>query len=155
MTEKAEEATPALFNVTDDGNTYMDEVAITSKAMRTAEIMRNFNAAPIYYTVALCMRWIKKASAPPMAMLVFLRGIAYPLKWAEGRNPSGISGKATVRRALLDDRDGICRSKTFGDEQIADEEFIQGWKRTGEIAAKGKRGRALATLRRSAEIWYV
>jgi hypothetical protein len=46
------------------------------------------------------------------------------------------------------------RVKTFGDEEIADEEFIRGWKQTGEIAAKGKRGRALATFRRSAEIWF-
>jgi len=162
QTEKAKKVSPALINATstsEDGNTYMDEVLITSKAMRTAEIMRNFNVAPIYYTVALCMRWIKKASVPPMALLVFLRGIAYPLKWREGRNPSSISSRAAVRRRLFGIRgasapaDGT-RTKTFGDEQIADEEFIQGWKRTGEIAAKGRRGRALATLRRSAEIWF-
>lgn len=146
----------ALSNTTSssaDGNTYMDEISVTSKRMRTAEIFRNFNVAPIYYTIALCMRWIQKASVPPMAMLMFFRGIAYPFKWREGK-------KASARRRLFGGKKAASdpevegRTKTFGDEQIADEEFIQGWKRTGEIAAKGKRGRALATFRRSAEIWF-
>jgi hypothetical protein len=130
--------------------TYMDEVANTSKRMRTAEILRNFNVAPIYYTIALCMRWIQKASVPPMGMLMFLRGLAYPLKWRDG---TGMVGKAR-RRMRASSAPVNARVKTFGDEQIADEEFIQGWKRTGEIAAKGKRGRAFATFRRSAEIWF-
>eukprot|EP00581_Thalassiosira_minuscula_P007964 CAMPEP_0183711900 /NCGR_PEP_ID=MMETSP0737-20130205/7240_1 /TAXON_ID=385413 /ORGANISM="Thalassiosira miniscula, Strain CCMP1093" /LENGTH=1086 /DNA_ID=CAMNT_0025940469 /DNA_START=60 /DNA_END=3320 /DNA_ORIENTATION=- len=138
-----------------DANNYMDEVAVTSRRMRTAEIMRNFNVAPIYYTIALCMRWVQKASVPPMAMLMFLRGLAYPFKWGEGRNPTS-KRKAAVRKRLFGSREAPTegRTKTFGDEQIADEEFIQGWKRTGEIAAKGRRGRALATFRRSAEIWF-
>mmetsp|Transcript_14704 Transcript_14704/g.33757 ORF Transcript_14704/g.33757 Transcript_14704/m.33757 type:complete len:765 (+) Transcript_14704:64-2358(+) len=130
----------------------MNDVAVTSKVMRTSEIIRNFNVAPVYYSVALSLRWMRKASVPPMAMLVFLRGLAYPVKWREG-NPR----KAAARRRLFGRRrvkpvDG--RTKTFGNEEIADEEFIQGWKRTGEIAAKGRRGRALATFRRSAEIWF-
>ena len=134
---------------------YMDEVSVTSKKMRTSEIIRNFNVAPIYYSAALAMRWIQKASAPPMAMLMFLRGIAYPLKWREG----GINSGASARRRRLFGRKAAPvaagdRTKTFGDVQIADEEFISGWKRTGEIAAKGRRGRALATFRRSAEIWF-
>ncbi len=134
---------------------YMDEVSVASKKMRTSEIIRNFNVAPIYYSVALAMRWIQKASAPPMAMLMFLRGIAYPLKWREG----GINSGTAARRRRLFGRKAASiaegdRTKTFGDVQIADEEFISGWKRTGEIAAKGRRGRALATFRRSAEIWF-
>ena len=133
---------------------YMDEVTAASKKMRTSEIIRNFNVAPIYYSAALAMRWLQKASAPPMAMLMFLRGIAYPLKWRDGGYGDG---KATRRRRLFGKKATPAaggRTKTFGDVQIADEEFISGWKRTGEIAAKGKRGRALATFRRSAEIWF-
>lgn len=140
------------YNNGTNTTTYMDEVANTSKRMRTAEILRNFNVAPIYYTIALCMRWIQKASVPPMGMLMFLRGLAYPLKWRDG---TGVVGKARRRmRGASSSTPANVRVKTFGDEQIADEEFIQGWKRTGEIAAKGKRGRALATFRRSAEIWF-
>lgn len=133
---------------------YMDEVSVASKKMRTSEIIRNFNVAPIYYSVALAMRWIQKASAPPMAILMFLRGIAYPLKWREG----GINSGTVARRRLFGRKATSIaegdRTKMFGDVQIADEEFISGWKRTGEIAAKGRRGRALATFRRSAEIWF-
>lgn len=133
--------------------TYMSDISRTSKRMRTKEIMRNFNVAPIYYTIALCMRWVQKASVPPMAMLMVLRSIAYPLKWAEGTQ-SASGGSRLFGKAKKSAVEVNGRTKTFGDEQIADEEFIQGWKRTGEIAAKGKRGRAIATFRRSAEIWF-
>ena len=141
-----------------DGATYMDEIAIASKKMKTSEILRNLNVAPIYYTVALAMRWVQKASAPPLAVLMFLRGAAYPVKWREGRTTprrrkAAARKRLFGRKATSDDNSGE-RTKTFGGEQIADEEFIQGWKRTGEIAAKGRRGRALATFRRSAEIWF-
>lgn len=150
-------------NVTDveNGKNYMNEVALTSRRMRTKEIMRNFNVAPIYYTIALFMRWAEKAAVPPMAMLMFLRGLAYPLKWREG-GKNKFDDSARKRRRLFGGKRkaadaataGVGRTKKFGNEVVADEEFIQGWKRTGEIAAKGKRGRAWATLRRSAEIWF-
>jgi hypothetical protein len=143
----------------ENGKNYMNEVALASKGMRTKEIMRNFNVAPIYYTIALFMRWAEKATVPPMAMLMFLRGLAYPLKWREGgKNKFDDSSRKRRRlfggRAAAASTAGVGRTKKFGNEEVADEEFIQGWKRTGEIAAKGKRGRAWATLRRSAEIWF-
>jgi hypothetical protein len=137
---------------------YMNEVTQASRKMRTADILRNFNVAPIYYTIALFMRWAEKAAVPPMAMLMFLRGLAYPLKWREGGGATKDSAKK--RRRLFGGKATATppafngRTKLFGNEEIADEQFIQGWKRTGEIAAKGKRGRAWATLRRSAEIWF-
>ena len=141
-----------------DGATYMNEVALTSKRMRTREIMRNFNVAPIYYTIALFMRWAQKATVPPMAMLMFLTGLAYPLKWRDG-GQVGAKERARKRMRLFGgkaviDTTSNARTKKFNNEEVPDEEFIQGWKRTGEIAAKGKRGRAWATLRRSAEIWF-
>ena len=141
-----------------DEGTYMNEVASTSKRMRTREIMRNFNVAPIYYTIALFMRWAQKATVPPMAMLMFLTGLAYPLKWRDGGHV-GAKERARKRRRLFGGKAVIdttlnARTKKFNNEEVPDEEFIQGWKRTGEIAAKGKRGRAWATLRRSAEIWF-
>ena len=155
MSQQLGEMRKSGTNTTDsvDGKTYMDEIAVTSKKMKTAEILKNLNVAPIYYSVALGLRWIKKASAPPLAALYFLKGASYPVKWREGR-----TRRKAARKRLFGSRsssaDADVRTKTFGDEQIADEEFIQGWKRTGEIAAKGKRGRALATFRRSSEIWF-
>ena len=155
MSQQLGEMRKSGTNSTDsvDGKTYMDEIAVTSKKMKTAEILKNLNVAPIYYSVALGLRWIKKASAPPLAALYFLKGASYPVKWREGR-----TRRKAARKRLFGSRssaaDTDVRTKTFGDEQIADEEFIQGWKRTGEIAAKGKRGRALATFRRSSEIWF-
>lgn len=158
LRNEALQTTLGKSNVTEEGRNYMNEVALTSKRLRTKDILRNFNVAPIYYTIALFMRWAEKAAVPPMAMLMFLRGLAYPLKWREG---NGGGDAVKKRRRLFGSRakdaslDGEkVRSKTFGNEQIADEEFILGWKRTGEIASRGKRGRAWATLRRSAEIWF-
>ena len=131
-------------------DTFMDEVSVTSKGMRTADIIRNLNSAPIFYSIALTLRWIQKASVPPLAMLMFFRGLAYPFTTSVA--PTISKSKLFGKRVSSDSTNG--RVKTFGDEEIADEEFIRGWKQTGEIAAKGKRGRALATFRRSAEIWF-
>jgi len=131
-------------------DTFMDEVSVTSKGMRTADIIRNLNSAPIFYSIALTLRWIQKASVPPLSMLMFFRGLAYPFTTSVA--PTISKSKLFGKRVSSDSTNG--RVKTFGDEEIADEEFIRGWKQTGEIAAKGKRGRALATFRRSAEIWF-
>ena len=49
-----------------DGKT---SVATLSKTTRTREMMRNWKVAPLYYTVALLFRWIKKAPGPPTAWL--------------------------------------------------------------------------------------
>jgi hypothetical protein len=104
-------------------------LAESSRRMRTAEIIRNLNVAPLYYSITLFLRWFRKVSAPPLAMLAVLKGAG-----------SLVAGKTKKAQAYSD--------------FIRDGEAMQaGWKRTGEIAAKGKLARKWAILRRSAEIW--
>lgn len=104
-------------------------LAESSKRLRTAEIIRNLNVAPLYYSITLFLRWFRKVSAPPLAMLAVLKGAG-----------SIVAGKTKKGQKYS--------------EYIRDGEAMQaGWKRTGEIAAKGKLARKWAILRRSAEIW--
>lgn len=110
------------------GNETMQE---TSRKLRTREIIRNINVAPYYYTVALLIRWFRKLWEPPLFFLNWMRGMASIIKLPEPRKRGG----------------------TY-EEYIKDAELMQaGWKRTGEIAAKGPMARRWAILRRSAEIW--
>jgi len=103
----------------------------TSRRLRTREIIRNINVAPYYYTVALLIRWFRKLWEPPLFFLNWMRGMASIIKLPEPRKRGG----------------------TY-EEYIKDAELMQaGWKRTGEIAAKGPMARRWAILRRSAEIW--
>mmetsp|Transcript_5979 Transcript_5979/g.9062 ORF Transcript_5979/g.9062 Transcript_5979/m.9062 type:complete len:907 (-) Transcript_5979:280-3000(-) len=104
-------------------------LAESSRSLRSAEIVRNLNVAPLYYSVTLLLRWCRKVSAPPLAMLALLKG----------------AGNLVASKSKQD--------SSYSDF-IQDGEAMQnGWKRTGEIAAKGKTARKWAILRRSAEIW--
>lgn len=101
-----------------------------SRRMRTRELMRNWNVAPVYYSIALLTRWVRKASYPSMYLL------------------SAMKSLATVIKSNTKPRRGTVKHAKAGGENLQ-----AGWKRTGEIAAKGEFARKWAILRRSAEIW--
>lgn len=98
-----------------------------TKSMRTREILKNFNVAPFYYSISLLSRWFKKASEPSVYLLSVYKNLA-----------SIIKSNTKPRRS---------------DRSMGGENMQAGWKRTGEIAAKGPLARKWAVLRRSAEIW--
>lgn len=99
----------------------------SSKSLKTKEIVRNLNVAPFYYSITLLLRWIRKVSAPPIAMLTVLKGAGSIFQ--------------------------VRRQKSYS-EVIKDGEAMQnGWKRTGDIATKGSVARKIAIFRRSLEIW--
>ncbi|KAL3911323.1 MAG: hypothetical protein SGILL_007322, partial [Bacillariaceae sp.] len=107
--------------------------------MRTGEIIRNFNVAPMYYSVALLYRWLRKASYPSVYLLSAYKGMANVVKTRGGP-------RRRLRRRREEDM-------TY-EEYLKDAEAFQsGWKRTGQIAAKGPWAKKWAILRRSAEVW--
>jgi hypothetical protein len=107
----------------------------SSRRLRTAEILKNLNVAPFYYSVALMMRWVRKVGYPPMVLLTGARSMASVIKF-----PS-------IRKKYRKKGDQY-------QEYLKNAEMMQnGWKRTGEIAARGPWARQWAILRRSAEIW--
>jgi len=106
------------------------------------ELIQNLNVAPLYYSVALFYRWASKSkktiALPSLYLLSAYKGIANVIKT----------------------RGGPRRRRKKEKEKLTDEEYIQdaeafqsGWKRTGEIAAKGPWAKKWAVLRRSAEVW--
>lgn len=102
--------------------------------MKTSEIMNNLNVAPLYYSVALLLRYLRKASYPSIWLLSAFKGFANIFK---SRSPK-------ARKS----------SKLSYEEYIKDAEAMQsGWKRTGQIAAKGSVAKKWAILRRSLEVW--
>ena len=108
----------------------------TSRRLKTSEILRNLNVAPLYYSITLLFRWINKVKGPPMAALSFFRGLS-----ALFGSPSKVRGSSK-------------RKMQSYDEFMKDAKQMQaGWKRTGQIAAKGPMARKWAIMRRSAEIW--
>lgn len=99
--------------------------------MRTKDILKNFNVAPFYYSIALFMRWLRKASYPSVYLLALYKNIGMVMK--SNTKPSKKDRETTRTEA--------------------GESMQAGWKRTGEIASKGALARKWAILRRSAEIW--
>ena len=94
-----------------------------TRRMRSKEIMKYWRVAPLYYTIALFIRWINKVPGP--------RDVWVSLSTLV----SGSKKKLKVNRISTA------------------EEMQAGWKRTGEIASKGSYRRQLEIWRRSVEIW--
>lgn len=103
-----------------------------SRRLRTKDILRNWNVAPFYYSIALLTRWVRKASYPSIYLLSLYKDMALVIK--SNTKP---------------DRKMKSKDPTFA----TGETLQAGWKRTGEIAAKGLLAKKWAILRRSAEIW--
>lgn len=103
----------------------------TARRMRTKDILRNFNVAPLYYSMALLVRWAGKATNPSIYLLSLYRTLATLIK----SNSKGETTSTSTQGVFLGDN------------------LQAGWKRTGEIAAKGPIAKRWAVLRRSAEIW--
>ena len=99
-----------------------------TRRMRTKDMLKNWNVAPFYYTFALVVRWARKASYPSIYLLSFNRWLASIIK-------SNTKEKGRAPKVMTGDT------------------LQAGWKRTGEIAAKGPIAKRWAILRRSAEIW--
>ena len=99
-------------------------LALTSRK-KTAELISNWNVAPAYYSIALLSRWVRKASYPSIYLLNIGQRLASVVS-------TGRKGGRSVETG---------------------EKMQSGWKRTGEIAAKGPVAKKWAIMRRSAEIW--
>jgi len=108
----------------------------------TMELVKNLNVAPLYYSVALFYRWIRKSKStialPSLYLLSALKRMANVIKTRGG----------PTRRTKKENK--LSTIELYAKDAEA---FQSGWKRTGEIAAKGPWAKKLAELRRSAEIW--
>jgi hypothetical protein len=113
-----------------------------SARMRTSKLFQNLNIAPLYYSVALLYRWASKSKEtlayPSIYLLSAYKELANVIKTRGGprRRRRKKEGETTYEDNLKDA-----------------EAFQSGWKRTGEIAAKGPYAKKWAILRRSAEVW--
>jgi len=127
-----------------------------SRRMRSGEILRNLNVAPLYYSIALFARWARKFSTPPIAFLSFMKGMSSAFG---GARP--FDGKRRVSRLFSRRlKEKTVNSNAVDKDRLAYEEYIKnaeqmqkGWKRTGEIAAKGNLAKKWAIFMRSIEIW--
>jgi hypothetical protein len=107
-----------------------------SSRMKTSELVKNFNVAPLYYSAALLYRWARKVSYPSVLLVTTFKGIATVLKTKGGPAKKKNAGEVTY------------------EEYMKDAEAMQsGWKKIGLIAAKGPIAKKWAILRRSAEVW--
>ncbi len=112
----------------------------SARDSKTRELVQNLNVAPFYYSVALFYRWASKSkktiTVPTLFLLSAYKGMANIIK---------TGGREKKRRK---------KQEATYEEYIKDAEAFQsGWKRTGQIAAKGKWAKKWAVLRRSAEVW--
>lgn len=102
----------------------------SARKMKSRDILRNFNIAPFYYTIALSLRWLRKASSPPIYLTSLMKSMASMVKSSEMQTTS-------------------CNNQIVA----PGDELQVGWKRIGEISAKGSIAKKWAILQRSAEIW--
>jgi predicted unusual protein kinase regulating ubiquinone biosynthesis (AarF/ABC1/UbiB family) len=134
-----------------------------SKKMKTAEILSNLDVAPVFFTVTLLVRWARKSTAVPKTyVLRIAKAFASIIKSkTKQRRPNPISAlfaskstaAATSKATSTSDAKLSPSTQETTDIALSGDALQAGWKRTGEIAAKGSFGKRLAILRRSAEIW--
>jgi hypothetical protein len=108
----------------------------------TMELIKNLNVAPLYYSVALFYRWIGKSkntiTLPSLYLISAYKSMANVIKTRGGPR----------RRTKKENK--LSTNELYNMDAEA---FQSGWKRTGEIAAKGPWLKKWAVLRRSAEVW--
>jgi hypothetical protein len=125
----------------------------SSKELRTSDLIRNIHVAPFYYSIALCIRWIRRASTSSVFVLSLFKNLASIFK----SNTKPSRKEQRIERKVQREQDALADVPTQQKKMIfrrASGEALQaGWKRTGEIASKGAWGRRWAIFRRSAEIW--
>lgn len=113
-----------------------------SARMRTSKLLENLNIAPLYYSVALFYRWASKSKETLAYPSIYLLSA-----YKELANIIKTRGGPRRRRRKK-------KGETTDEDYLKDAEAFQsGWKRTGEIAAKGPYAKKWAILRRSAEVW--
>eukprot|EP00591_Stephanopyxis_turris_P002052 CAMPEP_0195524540 /NCGR_PEP_ID=MMETSP0794_2-20130614/24438_1 /TAXON_ID=515487 /ORGANISM="Stephanopyxis turris, Strain CCMP 815" /LENGTH=918 /DNA_ID=CAMNT_0040654783 /DNA_START=196 /DNA_END=2949 /DNA_ORIENTATION=+ len=112
--------------------TTLDEV----RRMKTREIVKYWRVAPLYYSIALMLRWLKKLPGPRTAWLALSRTISSPFRRRNGKSSFTKNDDAAYEAFL---RSG--------------DSMQQGWRRTGEVASKGTLRKSFEVFRRSIEIW--
>jgi len=125
MKQKRDDATSSNLVIMGENST----LVLTSRK-KTTDILANWNVAPVYYSFALLSRWVRKASHPSIYLLTIGQRLGSLVK--SGNEPRELRKAKAVETG---------------------EDLQSGWKRTGEIAAKGPAARKWAIMRRSAEIW--
>jgi hypothetical protein len=116
--------------------TAVRDAKLEARALRTRELMRYWRAAPLYYTIALMYRFLNKLPGPKAILLALTRTLSAPLRSTKLFFPIRTTAPPSSSGALL-----------------SGSEMQQGWKKTGEMAAKGSFRRNTQVLRRSIEIW--
>jgi hypothetical protein len=109
-------------------NSSLDEIRV----LRTREIVRFWRVAPLYYTIALGWRFLHKLPGPKSIVLA----LSSPFR----KRPSRLFRKVDADAAF----------EAYISSGL---EMQQGWKKTGEMAAKGSFRKNFEVLRRSVEIW--
>jgi hypothetical protein len=130
-----EETPTAAVATTPTKITTARDPKLEARSLRTRELMRYWRAAPLYYTIALMYRFLNKLPGPKAVLLALTRTLSLPLKSTKLFFPLSTTSPPPSSVVLS----GI--------------EMQQGWKKTGEMAAKGSFRRNTQVLLRSIEIW--
>lgn len=130
-----EESTIAAVATTPTKTTTARDPKLEARSLRTRELMRYWRAAPLYYTIALMYRFLNKLPGPKAVLLAMTRTLSSPLRSTKLFFP--LSTTAPPPSSVV----------------LSGMEMQQGWKKTGEMAAKGSFRRNTQVLLRSIEIW--
>jgi len=130
-----EETPTAAVDTTPTMITTARDPKLEARSLRTRQLMRYWRAAPLYYTIALMYRFLNKLPGPKAVLLALTRTLSLPLRSTKLFFP--LSTTSPPPSSVV----------------LSGMEMQQGWKKTGEMAAKGSFRRNTQVLLRSIEIW--